>query len=181
MTNLEKVYHTLQNRMNEPYKNYSFDLKKRNSFHNILNAQLLLYFIQGYSLAVYEKEVFAEDILYLKDRILILELESNFIYGIKTLEKDYYFENIDIDEHQKEAINFVFDIYGTLNAYELNKIINSHDPVIFDKYEATNIDQVIKKENIKSYFKQNFEEIFNNEDNKEWILASPQQQKLKKL
>ena len=181
MTNLEKVYHSLQNKINEPYKDYPLDFKKRKCFQNILNAQFLLYLIQGYSLAVYDKEVFSEDILYLKDRILILELEANFIYNIKTLKQDYCFENIIIDEYQEEAINFVVKIYGGVYAHDLNEIINSHDPVIFDKYEATNIEQVIKKENIKSYFKQNFEKIFNNKENKKWILNNHHQKILKKL
>jgi uncharacterized phage-associated protein len=112
--------------------------------------QFLLYYIQSFSLALYDKEMFQEDYAVNNEHIPYLKLyESMKRCGVHTLELNEEYLN----EEEKELIDSVYDTfswYGPKALTALNTFEKSMVKISRDKYN----NKIISKETLKSYFKE---------------------------
>lgn len=111
--------------------------------------QFLLYYVQAFSLALYDREIFQEEYSINNEHVPYLKLfDSMKRCGIHTLElnEDY------LSEEEKELVDAVFDCfcwYGPKALTALTSFEKSIVKISRDKYN----NKIISKDTIKVYFK----------------------------
>ncbi len=130
--------------------------------------QYLLYYVQAFALALYDREMFQEDYSINNEHVPYLKLyESMKHCGIHTIELNEEYLSVE----EKELVDAIFDSYtwfgpkalAALTAYEKSMVKISRD-----KYN----NKIISKDTIKAYFKEvltqyqitSMKEIFNYPD-----------------
>ena len=122
-----------------------------------LKLQKLLYYVQGFHLAMYDKPLFDEDIYAWQYGPVVQEAYHHFKeYGSKQIEindedfKKYY---VELSDNEKELIFDVWNNYGQYSGYRLMMFTHDEPP-----YKTTKINHVISHDKLKAYFKTQIEE-----------------------
>lgn len=112
--------------------------------------QYLLYYIQAFSLALYDEELFQEDYSINNEQMPYLKLYHNMKRcGIHTLEVGEEFLS-DQEKELIEAVQDAFSWYGPKALNSLMRIEKSALKISRDRYN----NKIISKENIMLYFKE---------------------------
>lgn len=114
-----------------------------------LKLQKLLYYCQGFSLAMYDKPLFKEKVLAWMYGPVVEEVYQEYknfgAYSIQFEEP----VNIDIyDKNTQEIINQVYEVYGQFSAWKLKNMTHEEKP-----WKETLINEEIKHSLMKDYFK----------------------------
>lgn len=111
--------------------------------------QYLLYYIQAFSLCLYDKEMFQEDYSINNEQIPYLKLyQSMKRCGIHKLELGEEF----ITDEERELIDEVYEVFLWYGSKTLQALMNYEKTILQisrDKYN----NKIISKESIKEYFK----------------------------
>lgn len=114
-----------------------------------LKLQKLVYYAQGFSLAINDKPIFPEPITAWQHGPVCVPLyykyKENGALGIKAP------KNIDFkkfDEDDIDLLDEVYDVYGQFSAWKLRNMIYEEGP-----WKETKINDIISLEKMKSYFK----------------------------
>lgn len=154
----------MENLKNDNLKNvlYSManELIENNNFADITKVGLLLYYVQGYCLAVYDKPIVSEEVSTLNTKLtsdLFLIEKSDLIKhhsGIFFIDEKIL--NVgELEDYQKEAISFVLfnlEYYGKKELYKKGQV--------FLLAEETGAFGIISMKYIKLYFQKHFNDIF---------------------
>jgi len=123
-----------------------------------LKLQKLLYYVQGFHLAIYDKPLFNDDIYAWLYGPVVPEAFHHFKkYGSGHIEIDnddfekYY---VEFSEDETKLICDVWDVYGQYSASRLMEFTHNEPP-----YRTTKIKQIISHDKLKAYFVTQIEEI----------------------
>ena len=112
-----------------------------------LKLQKLCYYAQGFSLALYNKPLFKEEIVAWNHGPVVPELYREYKeYGANGIPVP----NVDLTKYtkeEKELMNEVYTVYGQFSAWKLVNMTHSEAP-----WNNTNINEVISHENMKTFF-----------------------------
>ena len=114
-----------------------------------LKLQKLVYYVQGFSLAMNDRPMFEDDIFAWQHGPVVPSLyhafKNNGAYGIP---KPVNFDASAIPEEDRELMDEVYDVYGQFSAWKLRNMTHEEAPW---KNAPTN--GVITKESMKNFFK----------------------------
>ncbi len=114
-----------------------------------LKLQKLLYYVQGFNLAINEKPMFNEDILAWVHGPVVREVYSQYRdHGSNHIPPP---EGIDFDiysSEEKELIDDVYTVYGQFSAWKLRDMTHAEPP-----WSSTPMNQIISRQKLKDYFK----------------------------
>ena len=112
-----------------------------------LKLQKLCYYAQGFSLALYNKPLFKEEIVAWNHGPVVPELYREYKeYGANGIPVP----NVDLTKYtkeEKELMNEVYTVYGQFSAWKLVNMTHSEAP-----WSNVNINEVISVEGMKSFF-----------------------------
>lgn len=127
-----------------------------------LKLQKLLYYAQGYYLALYNEALFDEEIRAWEHGPVVKEvydhfknIQGNFIPTIKKNTLDER-EQTCMSLEQKETIEEVYELMGQYSAWKLREKTHNETPWLetYDEKNKSNAEaNIIPKETIKKYFK----------------------------
>ncbi len=120
-----------------------------------LKLQKLLYYIQAASLIKRDKELFRDDIVAWQYGPVVERVYNEYKYYSRYNIVEKVKINTDIDNKSKEIINKVLDAKSNFTAYNLVDDTHEERP-----WREVNQGEVMKKESIKKYFKDNEERIW---------------------
>ena len=112
-----------------------------------LKLQKLCYYAQGFSLALYNKPLFKEEIVAWNHGPVVPELYREYKeYGANGIPVP----NVDLTKYtkeEKELMNEVYTVYGQFSAWKLVNMTHSEAP-----WRDANINEVISIESMKLFF-----------------------------
>ncbi len=114
-----------------------------------LKAQKLLYYAQGFSLALFDKPLFSEEISAWEHGPVVVDLYhklKQFGSGQITIEEDIK-EKV-FTKEQLDLISEVNKVYGQFSAWKLRDMTHNESP-----WASTQKGGVISNDKIKAYFK----------------------------
>jgi len=113
-----------------------------------LKLQKLLYYVQGFSFAIYNKPIFDEDIYAWQYGPVVLEVYhqfKNYESGVIPLFID--FDHSIFTSQEKDLITSVYDVYGQYSAYKLMNMTHQESP-----WKDTPLNSIITHRLLKSHF-----------------------------
>ena len=113
-----------------------------------LKLQKLLYYAQGYFLAKRDDPLFQEDFLAWEHGPVVKKIYDKYkVNGASGIvyEKDF---DVEMNEETEEILEEVYEEYGQYTAWKLRNMTHEEEP-----WKSTRINEVIKKEKIKEFFK----------------------------
>lgn len=114
-----------------------------------LKLQKLLYYVQGFHLALYDKPIFKESIIKWQYGPVVIEVYQEFRdYGPGAIKKPKKEELVPLSKSERELINEVYKIYGQFSATKLMEMTHREKP-----WQEVGMNCVIKKDTMKSFFK----------------------------
>ena len=123
-----------------------------------LKLQKLLYYVQGFHLAMFNKPIFNEDIYAWQYGPVVKEAYHHFKkYGSGHIEIDdadfekYY---VDFSDDENNLICDVWNVYGQYSAYRLMRFTHDEPP-----YQTTEINHIISHDKLISFFVTQIDEI----------------------
>ena len=112
-----------------------------------LKLQKLLYYVQGFNLAIYGNPIFDEDIYAWQYGPAVPEAYRHFkTYGSGSINVDGI-EPVELHEEESVLISDVWDVYGQYSAYRL--MVFTHDEM---PWKSTQINSIITHDKLKNYF-----------------------------
>lgn len=123
---------------------------------NITNMKLqkLLYYAQGYHLAIYNKPLFGEKILAWEHGPVIKEVYDEYKkFGGDGIEFDGSI--VDFSPQVEEFLEKIYGYFGQYSAWKLRNMTHSESP-----WQDTVQNKEIKKELMKEFFKKDDYELF---------------------
>jgi uncharacterized phage-associated protein len=113
-----------------------------------LKLQKLLYYVQGFHLAMFDRPLFKEDVVAWTYGPVVKEVYQEYKkYGhgaIPQPENDF---EIDLTNEQQDLIIDVFNVYGQLSASKLMNLTHEEPP-----WKNTQSNQAITNELMRTYF-----------------------------
>ncbi|WP_214873923.1 Panacea domain-containing protein [Exiguobacterium sp. s140] len=138
--------------------NYFLSLSKPNTVESITNLKLqkLLYYVQGFNLAINNTVLFSEKIEAWAHGPVVPDVYREFKgFGYKdiVIEEDYDFSELTTE--QKKIIRDVWEVFKFYDGKELEKLSHSESPwkdarVGLAEYDSSNA--IISADSIKEYF-----------------------------
>lgn len=126
--------------------------EKKNSSLTPLKLQKLLYFAQGWSFVWDDKPLFNEDFVAWQYGPVNIEVYTYFHkYGRDEIPLKEGISSV-ADSDSEKTLEVVWNKYAYYSAFELVELTHSQEPW----KHAYAIDQVIKKEDIKSFFQSTY-------------------------
>lgn len=114
-----------------------------------LKLQKLLYYVQGFSLAMYDRPMFEEDVLAWEYGPVVSEVYQEYKKcGSGAIPYDNTDISTEINDEEKGLIIEVYDVYGQFSALKLMNMTHNESPWV-----NTGKNQVISHESMKEYFK----------------------------
>lgn len=133
--------------------NYLISLTQNNPEENLTNMKLqkILYYLQGYHLAIYDEELFEDEIEAWKyGPVVSQEYHTYKVYGNNPIVVPEYNTSFDyLDELKKKFINKVYAYYRQFSPIKLMELTHKELPWL-DSYKKS---EIIDKELLKDYFK----------------------------
>ncbi len=112
-----------------------------------LKLQKLLYYVQGFHLAIHGKPLFEEDILAWEHGPVVKEVYRAFSqHGSNAIPVPD--EEVDLTQKEKDLITEVWKVYGQFSAWRLRDMTHSEKPWLETEKFA-----VIPQDLLKSFFK----------------------------
>ena len=94
-----------------------------------MKLQKLLYYAQGFSLALNDRPLFAEDVVaWLHGPVVVEVYESYNCFGSAVIPAPHGFDPNTIDAADRELLDEVFDIYGQFSAWRLREMTHEESP-----------------------------------------------------
>lgn len=116
-----------------------------------LKLQKLLYYMQGFYLAVYDKPMFDDEIeAWMYGPVVPCVYENYSIQGKNPLFNDDGYIPIELSEDEEDLFNQVYEAYSQFSAVKLMELTHSERPWKSVEPKKGN---VISKEIMKDYFK----------------------------
>lgn len=114
-----------------------------------LKLQKLLYYVQGFSLAMHDKPIFEEEVRAWEYGPVVVEVYQEYKeYGSGAIPVDNIELSQKITAEEKKLICEVYDVYGQFSALKLMQLTHDESP-----WKNTVRNGVIPHEAMKSYFK----------------------------
>lgn len=114
-----------------------------------LKLQKLLYYCQGFNLAINETPLFDEEIEAWTHGPVVPSIYRTFKhYGSGAIEVPDQFDDTVFTPAEIDVINEVYTVYGQFSAWRLRNLTHEEPP-----YNNTPIQDVISKAEMKRYFK----------------------------
>jgi len=125
-----------------------------------LKLQKLLYYIQGYYIAFFDKPIFDDEIEAWDLGPVVSDVYSNFKeFGNKCISTDNLkFDISMLTEEDRNFVNKIFSIYNDYSASSLVDMTHQEDPWknVYKKYENNKI----TKDSLKKFFSDRIEKVF---------------------
>ena len=113
-----------------------------------LKLQKLLYYAQGYHLALYNTRLFSEDLYAWQYGPVVQEVYHEFKgYGAQAIEVPQAFDFATLSPNELELINEVNALYGQYSAVKLMEMTHNETP-----WQNTPINSVIDDRLLKEFF-----------------------------
>jgi uncharacterized phage-associated protein len=113
-----------------------------------LKLQKLLYYCQGFNLAIYGQPLFKEDLFAWQYGPVVSEVYHKYkIFSSGSIAKETEIL-IEIDDQSDNLIKEVYDVYGQYSALKLMNMTHNESP-----WNETKIGEIITHENLVNYFK----------------------------
>lgn len=114
-----------------------------------LKLQKLVYYVQGFHLAMYGKTLFDESILHWEHGPVVRELYDELkTHGSNSIPIPNDFEPSMFSDEQIKLIEEVNSVYGQFSAWKLRDMTHNEQPWL-----STRKDEVITPANLTSFFK----------------------------
>lgn len=114
-----------------------------------LKLQKMVYYAQGFHLAMYDKPLFDEPVIAWEHGPVIESLYHRYKdYGAGELPQPESVNLANYTEEQIELLDEVYEVYGQFSAWKLRNMTHSEKPWL-----ETNRNQVISNEAMKDFFK----------------------------
>ena len=114
-----------------------------------LKLQKLLYYVQGFHLAVYDAPIFDETIKRWEHGPVVLQVWQEYRdYGASALPVPEAVDFSQITREQKELINEVYETYGQFSAWKLRDMTHNEPP-----WKYTDENEEITHADLSRYFK----------------------------
>lgn len=114
-----------------------------------LALQKLLYYCQGFYLALHDKSLFDEPILAWAYGPVVNSIYEKYRYlGANHIEKPVDIEDFELTEAEKAIISEVHEIYGQFSAWRLMEMTHQEMP-----WKSTPQNGIIEVRKLKTYFK----------------------------
>ena len=114
-----------------------------------LKLQKLLYYSQGFHLAIFDKPLFTEKVKAWQYGPVVEEIYNEFSeYSYGAIPIPRRISTKMFTEEQKNLLKEIYEVYGQFSALRLMQMTHSEPPVI-----NTDKGKVISHEKMKSYFK----------------------------
>ena len=114
-----------------------------------LKLQKLVYYVQGFSLAMNNRPMFEEDIYAWQHGPVVPSLyhafKDNGAFGIP---KPVDFDASTIPAEDRELMDEVYDVYGQFSAWKLRNMTHEEAP-----WKNTKVNEIIPKDAMKNFFK----------------------------
>lgn len=112
-----------------------------------LKLQKLLYYAQGFYIALYNKALFKEDLLAWEHGPVVKKIYDNFKkYGSNSLPIPE--GEIKLTKKEAQLINNVWRVYGQFSAWKLRDMTHNESP-----WKSTKRDSIISQKSLGDYFK----------------------------
>lgn len=113
-----------------------------------LKLQKLLYYAQGFNLALYEKPLFSEQIRAWQYGPVVPEVYEDYMeYKANPIPQPDDFDIDQYDQETRELLDEVYEVYGQYTAPTLMRFTHKESP-----WKATPINEEITHSLMKSYF-----------------------------
>jgi uncharacterized phage-associated protein len=123
------------------------DLESQDFLTN-LKVQKLLYYSQGFSLAIFRGVLFPEKIYAWQLGPVVKEVYKNYErFGASPVELSADFNLAKYDSETKDLLNEVFDVYGQFSASRLVEMTHNEPP-----WKNTRINNEISIKHLQDYF-----------------------------
>ena len=115
-----------------------------------LKLQKLMYYAQGFSLALFEQPLFVEEIHAWQHGPVVPALYHQFKeYGSGAISTPDEFDPDSLSVKQQELLDEVYDVYGQFSAWKLRNMTHDEPPW----QEAMGTGSIISQQSMKDYFK----------------------------
>lgn len=115
-----------------------------------LKLQKLVYYAQGFHLALYDVSLFEEDIYAWVHGPVVPELYHEYkVYGSGHVPRPEEFDFSVLDKNTRELLDEVYDTFGQFSAWKLRNMTHEEPPW----RDASDRREVITHESLKEYFK----------------------------
>lgn len=135
----------------EKVANYILSLSEPEFGDNISNLKLqkLLYYAQGFHLAMNGEKLFEEDIVAWEHGPVVQEIYHKYkIHGANAIEIPKKINFNDFNDDQINLLNEIYQVYGQFSAWKLRNMTHSEKPWV-----VTGQNEVIQPRILKSFFK----------------------------
>lgn len=113
-----------------------------------MKLQKLLYYAQGFYLAMYDKELFKDDFEAWEHGPVIPSLYREFSkYGSSAIPKPKSFTFRPYTQEEKEFLREIYNAYGQFSAWALSEMTHQTLP-----WKNAKRNEIISKESMKAYF-----------------------------
>lgn len=120
-----------------------------------LKLQKLLYYMQGFHLAVFGKPLFIAEIEAWMYGPVVPEIYENYKpYGCSPLYNDDQYKPIEMTPEEEDLFDQVYEAYGQFSALKLMQMTHNEDPW---KSVSPGYGNIIPQEVIKKYFETQIE------------------------
>lgn len=110
--------------------------------------QKLLYYAQGFHLAIFERPLFSDDILAWAYGPVVESIFHQYNgFGPNPLPKDEGFNYLSIDKETRDLLDDVYNVYGQYSAWKLINMTHSEPP-----WKETPINGIIAHSKLKTFF-----------------------------
>lgn len=117
-----------------------------------LKLQKLVYYAQGFSLALLEEPLFNERIEAWMHGPVVASLYHRFSHlGSQSIPPPKRFDDSVFNRNQRRLLNDVYSVYGQYSAWKLRQLTHEEDPWR-DNYEEGEFSRVIPQREMKDYF-----------------------------
>ena len=114
-----------------------------------LELQKLVYYVQGFSLALNNRPMFEDNICAWQHGPVVPGLYNEYkSYGALGIPKPKDFDCSSIPQEDRELMDEVYDVYGQFSAWKLRNMTHEEAP-----WKNTPINGIISKESMKNFFK----------------------------
>lgn len=116
-----------------------------------LKLQKLVYYAQGFYLAITGRRLFNEQLEAWQHGPVVPELYHKYKqYGFQALEPDQDFQIASIDGDTRDILDEVYNVYGQFSAWKLRDLTHQEPPWLNAKERTGN---TITTEDLKAFFK----------------------------
>jgi len=135
--------------------NYFLSMEGEEGEISNLKLQKLVYYAQGFSLALLHEPLFNEQIEAWMHGPVVPSLYRRFSqFGSQNIPPPPNFDDSVFNRNQRRLLDDVFSVYGQYSAWKLRQLTHEEDPWR-DNYEEGEFSRMIPQSEMESYFIEN--------------------------